>query len=154
MIQPVIFKSKVVLVEMSSYRAPSLQPLILGSSNDSRKFEMQSWRGEPYDGSALSKGPDRKSEDRTVMTEPISGVGSILAINGGSSTLKFALFRVGVTPVRELSGSIDRMGSPEGTITWAREGTGTVERRTLKVPDHVASIEPPLACIKDRMWTI
>jgi len=115
---------------------------------------MQSWRGEPYDGSALSKGPDRKSEDRTVMTEPISGVGSILAINGGSSTLKFALFRVGVTPVRELSGSIDRIGSPEGTITWAREGTGTVERRTLKVPDHVASIEPLLACIKDRMWSI
>lgn len=71
---------------------------------------MQSWRGEPYDGSALSKGPDRKSEDRTVMTESISGVGSILAINGGSSTLKFALFCVGVTPIRELSGSIDRIG--------------------------------------------
>ena len=32
MIQPVIFKSKVVLVEKSSYRAPSLEPLILGSS--------------------------------------------------------------------------------------------------------------------------
>ncbi len=76
---------------------------------------------------------------------------SILAINGGSSTLKFALFRVMGTPVRDLSGSIDRIGSPEGTLTWTCEGTGTVKRQTLKALDHVACIEPLMACIKDRL---
>ncbi len=87
------------------------------------------------------------------MTESASAsrTGSILAINGGSSTLKFALFRAGVTPVRELSGSIDRIGSPEGTLTWTCEGTGTAERQRLKAPDHVACIEPLMGCIKDRL---
>ena len=87
------------------------------------------------------------------MTESASTShgGSILAINGGSSSLKFSLFRAGDPPIRELSGSIDLIGSPEGTLTWTNEGTGTVERQTLKAPDHVACIEPLMACIKDRL---
>ena len=80
---------------------------------------------------------------------PTSHAGSILVINGGSSTLKFALFRIGDAPVRKLSGAIDRIGLPKGTFTWTHEGTGTVDRRTLKAPDHAACIEPLLACIKD-----
>ncbi len=76
--------------------------------------------------------------------------GSILAINGGSSSLKFSLFRAGDPPVRELSGSIDRIGSPEGTLTWTCEETGIAERQRLKAPDHVACIEPLMGCIKDR----
>jgi len=79
---------------------------------------------------------------------PTSHAGSILVINGGSSTLKFALFRIGDAPVREQSGAIDRIGLPKGTFTWTHEGTGTVDRRTLKAPDHAACIEPLLACIK------
>jgi len=87
------------------------------------------------------------------MTESASAshAGSILVINGGSSTLKFALFRDGAIPVRELSGSIDPIGSPEGTLTWTCEGTGTAESQRLKAPDHVACIEPLIACIKDRL---
>ena len=80
-----------------------------------------------------------------------SGLGSILVINGGSSTLKFALFRIGEVPVRELSGSIDRIGMPNGTITWARGDTGTAERRRIAASDHVACLEPLLACIKDHL---
>ncbi len=78
-----------------------------------------------------------------------SGLGSILVINGGSSTLKFALFRIGAVPVRELSGSIDRIGTPNGTITWVRGDTGTAERRRIAASDHVACLEPLLVCIKD-----
>ncbi|MDH4155086.1 MAG: acetate/propionate family kinase [Nitrospira sp.] len=77
--------------------------------------------------------------------------GSILAINGGSSTLKFALFRAGAPPARELSGSIDRIGMPNGTINWVREHTGTAERRTITASDHVACLEPLLACIKEHL---
>lgn len=80
-----------------------------------------------------------------------SGHGSILVINGGSSTLKFASFRAGTVPVRELSGSIDRIGSPEGTLRWTPEGAGTVGPQAVAVPDHAACIEPLLTCLADRL---
>lgn len=86
----------------------------------------------------------------TVSTSA-SSAGSILAINGGSPTLKFALFQTGAPPARELSGSIDRIGMPNGTITWVRESTGTAERRTITASDHVACLEPLLACIKEHL---
>jgi acetate kinase len=79
------------------------------------------------------------------------GSGSILVINGGSSTLKFALFRAGATPVRELSGVIDRIGSPHGTFTWMQEGAVRADRRTVDVPDHAACLEPILECAKDKL---
>jgi acetate kinase len=85
-----------------------------------------------------------------AQSDSAPGVGSILVINGGSSTLKFALFHVGDHPVRELSGAIDRIGSPEAMLVWTREGTGVVEHRKTQVSDHVACIEPLLACINDR----
>lgn len=85
------------------------------------------------------------------MTESTtaSPAGSIVVINGGSSTLKFALFQASASPVRELSGSIDRIGTPNGTITWVRGDTGTAEHRRITASDHVACLEPLLACIKD-----
>jgi len=79
------------------------------------------------------------------------GSGSILVINGGSSTLKFALFRVGDSPTRELSGLIDRIGSPHGTFTWMEEDTGRGDRRTIAAPDHAACLEPIMECLKDRL---
>jgi acetate kinase len=84
------------------------------------------------------------------MTQ-LDPIGSILVINGGSSSLKFSLFRAGDTPIRKLSGSIDRIGSPEGTLTWTCEETGTATRQTLKALDHVACIKPLMACIKDQL---
>lgn len=87
------------------------------------------------------------------MTDSISASidGVILVINGGSSTLKFALFRIGTAPVRELAGSIDRIGSPEGTLRWTPEGAGTIGPRSLDAPNHAACIEPLLSCLTDRL---
>jgi acetate kinase len=86
-----------------------------------------------------------------TVSASTSRAGSVLAINGGSSTLKFALFQPGVTPVRELSGSIDRIGSPKGMLTWVREGSGTAERRTVEASDHRACVDPLMACVTDRL---
>lgn len=85
------------------------------------------------------------------MTDSTSAfsAGSILVINGGSSTLKFALFRMGTTPVRELSGSIDRIGSPDATLRWTPEGADTVGPEVVAAPDHAACIEPLLTCLTD-----
>ncbi|HTY92663.1 MAG TPA: acetate/propionate family kinase [Steroidobacteraceae bacterium] len=43
--------------------------------------------------------------------------GSILAINGGSSSIRFALFAAGNITERTLSGKIDRIGLPGTTLT-------------------------------------
>ena len=75
----------------------------------------------------------------------------ILVINGGSSTLKFALFRMGTAVVRELFGSIDRIGSPEGTLSWTHAEGGTIGPQAVAVPDHAACIEPLLSCLTDRL---
>lgn len=85
------------------------------------------------------------------MTDSTSAfsAGPILVINGGSSTLKFALFRMGTTPVRELSGSIDRIGSPDATLRWTPEGADTVGPEVVAAPDHAACIEPLLTCLTD-----
>ncbi len=40
----------------------------------------------------------------------------ILTVNGGSSSIKFALFEVGDSLQRILAGSIDRIGLPEATF--------------------------------------
>ena len=75
------------------------------------------------------------------------GAGAILVINGGSSTLKFALFRTGDIPVRELSGLIDRIGSPLATFTWKHERTGHGDHRRVDIPDHAACLDPLMACV-------
>lgn len=80
-----------------------------------------------------------------------SSTGWILVINGGSSTLKFALFRIRTAPVRELAGSIDRIGSSEATLRWTPEGAGTIGPRSVDAPNHAACIELLLTCIADRL---
>lgn len=84
-------------------------------------------------------------------SDSASGVGSILTINGGSSTLKFALFRAGETPVRELSGLIDRIGSSADTVMSIQIGAGDTDRRIVAVPDHAACLEPMLEYLKDTL---
>ena len=76
---------------------------------------------------------------------------SILTINGGSSTLKFALFRAAATPVCEWSGLIDRVGSPSGTVMTMPAGDGRLDRRIIKAPDHAACLDPIMDCLEDRL---
>jgi len=40
----------------------------------------------------------------------------ILTINGGSSSINFALFEAGGSPRRILQGAIERIGLPEATL--------------------------------------
>ena len=50
----------------------------------------------------------------------------ILTINGGSSTIKFALFEAGDSLRRILEGAIERIGLPEATLRvkgWTRRTT-------------------------------
>ncbi len=47
---------------------------------------------------------------------------SILVLNGGSSSIKFALFTLADPPQRELSGHLDRIGLPGTKLTYAAAG--------------------------------
>jgi acetate kinase len=43
---------------------------------------------------------------------------SVLALNAGSSTIKFGVFRASAAPERSLSGTIDRTGASGATLAW------------------------------------
>jgi acetate kinase len=54
----------------------------------------------------------------------------VLAINGGSSSIKFALYRMSETPECRLQGSIDRIGGQATRFSF-REGSGDRESRDI-----------------------
>lgn len=43
---------------------------------------------------------------------------SVLAINGGSSSIKFALYQLGEPLARKLYGKVDRIGLPDTNLTF------------------------------------
>jgi acetate kinase len=46
----------------------------------------------------------------------------VLAINGGSSSIRFAMYDTGQTPRRALAGKIDRIGSKDTRLTVEAPG--------------------------------
>ena len=63
----------------------------------------------------------------------------ILTINGGSSSIKFALFETGEPLGRVLDGKIDRIGLPEASLTVkGLDGNKTGE--PLGAPNHTAAV--------------
>ncbi len=71
----------------------------------------------------------------------------ILALNGGASSLKFALFNANPPLTRILDGKIDRIGLPEATLVLRRAGE-TSKTQTLEAKDQrgaVAALLPRIA---------
>jgi acetate kinase len=60
----------------------------------------------------------------------------ILTINGGSSSIKFALFTASDSPQRVLSGEIERIGQPGTRLTANAPGNSTPQVRTFDAADH------------------
>jgi len=60
---------------------------------------------------------------------------TVLAVNAGSSSLKFAAFAPGDPPLRRVTGSIERIGQPAATLTI--DGGA---RRDAVAPDHAAAL--------------
>lgn len=59
---------------------------------------------------------------------------SVLAINGGSSSIKFAVYHAGTLLKPSLSGKLDRIGLSGTTLSWHTTGSGPGEGQ-LEVPD-------------------
>jgi acetate kinase len=64
----------------------------------------------------------------------------ILTINGGSSSIKFALFEAGASLERILQGGIERIGMPEAV--WHTKGSHPADNfsRPITAPDHTAAV--------------
>ena len=63
----------------------------------------------------------------------------ILAVNGGSSSIKFALFEVGDPPRRVLGGEIQRIGLPEATMRVRGVAPADSFSQSVTAPDHTAA---------------
>ncbi|HEV8069397.1 MAG TPA: acetate/propionate family kinase [Planctomycetaceae bacterium] len=67
---------------------------------------------------------------------------SVLTINAGSSSIKFALFEVADEPVRRTSGMLERIGQPDATIAWQTRDDSSWQRQALQAATNDAAIEP------------
>jgi len=64
----------------------------------------------------------------------------ILTLNSGSSSIKFALYRVGKIPARVLYGKIDRIGLVDSTFTFNNEKGVRQEIPEARVSDYRSSV--------------
>jgi len=64
----------------------------------------------------------------------------ILTINGGSSSIKFALFEAGDSLGRILTGAIERIGLPEASLRVKGVDQADNFTRAVTAPDHTAAV--------------
>jgi acetate kinase len=74
----------------------------------------------------------------------------ILTINGGSSSIKFALFGAGESLPRILQGAIERIGLPEATFRMKGLNQADNFSRLVAAPDHTAAVSALMDWIEER----
>ena len=74
----------------------------------------------------------------------------ILTINGGSSSIKFALFEAGELLQRILEGTIERIGLPETMFVVKGLNKADNFTRTLKAVNHMAAVGVLMDWIEER----
>ena len=74
----------------------------------------------------------------------------ILTINGGSSSIKFALFEVGESLRRILEGGIERIGLPDATFRAKGLTKADSFSRSVTAPDHTVAVGVLMDWIEER----
>jgi acetate kinase len=75
---------------------------------------------------------------------------TILSLNGGSSSLKFAVYRLsGTAEERMFSGAVEAIGQPSGKA-WLRGRDKTLQEETGKFPDHTAAMKKMFAGLREQ----
>jgi acetate kinase len=77
----------------------------------------------------------RTTGKRKAPLAPQATARCILTINGGSSSIKFALYRADAPDTRLLSGKLERIGLPNSTLTVKGEGH-PAEPQCVVAPNH------------------
>lgn len=78
-------------------------------------------------------------------------VARILTINGGSSSIKFALFEADGSLERILSGAVKQIGQPDATLTVNGKRDADNFSRPVKAPDHAAAVNDLMDWIEERI---
>ena len=65
---------------------------------------------------------------------------SILTINSGSSSLRFALFKVGESLTQILIGKFERIGLPDAKLSFTDVLANQGDERRIDAPNHVACV--------------
>lgn len=86
-----------------------------------------------------SAGPNALSTHARSV-EPSGGTGSVLAVNGGSSSIRFALYDRGETLRRRLNGKVDRVGLRGTTLTVEDASGQLLDSRTIDSIDRRSSV--------------
>jgi acetate kinase len=74
----------------------------------------------------------------------------ILTINGGSSSIKLALFEAGDSLQRILEGGIERIGLPDATLRVKGLNQADSFSRLVKAPDHAVAVAALMDWIEER----
>jgi acetate kinase len=74
----------------------------------------------------------------------------ILTINGGSSSIKFAIFDAGDSLRRILEGGIERIGLPEATFRVKSSDQADSFSRLVTAPDHTVAVGALMDWIEER----
>jgi len=73
---------------------------------------------------------------------------TILCLNGGSSSLKFAVYRFsGAAEEKIFSGAVEAIGEDSGKA-WLRSGDKALQEESGKYPDHTTAIETMFAALR------
>ena len=78
------------------------------------------------------------------------GNARILTINGGSSSIKFALFEAGDSLRRTLEGGIERIGLPEASLRVKGVEPADNFSRPVTAPDHTEAVSVLMDWIEER----
>jgi acetate kinase len=83
--------------------------------------------------------PNRPPSDAPPRRNPAGEPARcILTVNGGSSSIKFAVYRAEAPTTRLLAGKLERIGLPKPTLT-IRDGAGKTTPRAISASDHRAA---------------
>ncbi len=75
----------------------------------------------------------------------------ILTVNGGSSSIKFALFEVGEPLRRILAGAVERIGLPGAALRVTGENQADNILRHISIPDYKAAVHTLVGWVEERI---
>jgi acetate kinase len=67
---------------------------------------------------------------------------SVLTVNGGSSSIKFAVFEWGDEPTRRMSGKLERVGQADATLSWRTQDDSDRQTEPIAAATNEAAISP------------
>ena len=73
-----------------------------------------------------------------------------LTINGGSSSIKFAVYALGDTPKLTLSGEVERIGLPDSALSAKQPGQAET-KQPIDAADHSRAVEHLIAWLEKRI---